>query len=71
MILDTDGIVMGVVEDDLGQVLGLDGFPPGHGVDGLHDDHVPTIASLLQQSPHGGVGLEGRTDFDDVATDRD
>lgn len=48
MILNTDGVVMGVIEDDLGQVLGLDRFPPGHGVDGLHDDHVPTITSLLQ-----------------------
>ena len=48
VILNTNSIVMDMVEDNLGQVLRLDVFSPSDGVNCLHDDHVSTITSFLK-----------------------
>jgi len=70
VILHEHSITVLLTGDHLRQRSRLDVLPPLLCVFSLHDDHVAAISALVEQTSCRGAILEGRNDFDDVATER-
>lgn len=59
MVLDENNIAMLLSCNDRPHASRLDVLPSLSGILGLHDDHVPTVTSLVEQTTSCSSSFEG------------